>query len=546
MTMDYLPSAHDLVFHLFRTEGIAEGFAQGQGVVRIQTSQLGGAGYPVSIMYGDILLYPVALLRHLGLPMVLCYQLYVVLINILAAILAYHTARTIAQSRGIALLACSIWTLSPYRLTDVYVRASVGEYTALSFIPAIILGLYFIFYATEDTTKRPWLWLAVGVSGVVLSHIISVLIVTIAVVIPFIVLLIKRHDRFVWSQLIKSLLRILGISLFFLIPFLDYYSMNNLAVTQISADTSRSAAAQAAVEPGQLFELFPIFSGLIAPVQAGVSDDLPLTLGWSLISGVLLALFICAHAKWNDKTTRNNILVINLTCIVIAIGILYMSSVFFPWQRTLPLGNQIIALLASIQFPWRLIGAVDTLLLIPLCIGFAYLERSKSFHALGHIVLTALLAFSLIEGATATGSFLNHASAIPPFSTATSDAGTLGVMNGEYLPAGTNRDQLVKDIANNKYPQTQNATMKEFAKSGTTITVWATANPGGSIDLPLLYYPNYKLQGVGNSRASIKCGDNNMLRITFPHEFNGELTVRFEEPLSWKCATWISIKQYWE
>lgn len=169
-------------------------------------------------MYGDILLYPVALLRHLGLPMVLCYQLYVVLINILTAVLAYHTARTIAQSRGIALLACSIWTLSPYRLTDVYVRASVGEYTALSFIPAIILGLYFIFYATEDTTKRPWLWLAVGASGVVLSHIISVLIVTIAVVIPFIVLLIKRHDRFVWSQLIKSLLRILGISLFFSYP----------------------------------------------------------------------------------------------------------------------------------------------------------------------------------------------------------------------------------------------------------------------------------------------------------------------------------------
>lgn len=44
MMMDYLPSAHDLVFHLFRIEGIAEGFAQGQGVVRIQTSQLGGAG----------------------------------------------------------------------------------------------------------------------------------------------------------------------------------------------------------------------------------------------------------------------------------------------------------------------------------------------------------------------------------------------------------------------------------------------------------------------------------------------------------------------
>lgn len=55
--MSYLPVAttgHDLIFHLYRIEGIAQGLIEGQFPVRMQTVQAAGYGYPVSIMYGDI------------------------------------------------------------------------------------------------------------------------------------------------------------------------------------------------------------------------------------------------------------------------------------------------------------------------------------------------------------------------------------------------------------------------------------------------------------------------------------------------------------
>ena len=91
--MDYLPAGHDLVFHLYRIEGIAEGIRQGQGIVRLQSSQLNGFGYPVSIMYGDIFLYPVAFLRLLGLSVISCYRVYVFVINSITMILAYVVAK---------------------------------------------------------------------------------------------------------------------------------------------------------------------------------------------------------------------------------------------------------------------------------------------------------------------------------------------------------------------------------------------------------------------------------------------------------------------
>ena len=76
--MSYLPVAttgHDLIFHLYRIEGIAQGLIEGQFPVRMQTVQAAGYGYPVSIMYGDIFLYPVALLVILGMSINNAYNL---------------------------------------------------------------------------------------------------------------------------------------------------------------------------------------------------------------------------------------------------------------------------------------------------------------------------------------------------------------------------------------------------------------------------------------------------------------------------------------
>lgn len=137
------PAHHDLIFHLYRIDGLAEGLKSGQFPVRFQGTQLNGLMYPVSIMYGDLFLYFPAILRCMGLSVYTAYKAYMVVVNAFCAVTTYIVFRRMFQSRAIGVLASCLWTLSAYRLfTDTWLRSAVGEYTALAFLPMIIYGLY--------------------------------------------------------------------------------------------------------------------------------------------------------------------------------------------------------------------------------------------------------------------------------------------------------------------------------------------------------------------------------------------------------------------
>ena len=64
------------------------------------------------------------------------------------AIIAYYSFGKITASRKLGLLGAALYTLSCYRLVCTYIRASVGEYTAITFLPLVLVGLYNI-YTTE-------------------------------------------------------------------------------------------------------------------------------------------------------------------------------------------------------------------------------------------------------------------------------------------------------------------------------------------------------------------------------------------------------------
>ena len=71
---EYILYGHDLIFHLFRIEGLAEGLKAGSFPVRIQPGWFNGWGYPVSVMYGEgLLLFP-SVLRILGVSVQNAYN----------------------------------------------------------------------------------------------------------------------------------------------------------------------------------------------------------------------------------------------------------------------------------------------------------------------------------------------------------------------------------------------------------------------------------------------------------------------------------------
>ena len=534
--MDFLPSGHDLVFHLYRIEGIAQGIKQGQGIVRLQFSQLDGFGYPVSVMYGDVLLYPVAFLRVLGLSVESCYRVYVLAVNSMTIVITYFVAKRISQSRSISLLACSLWTFSPYRLECVYLRASLGEYTALMFIPIIIMGLYYLFIASPENQARnaAFIWLSLGATGIIVTHILSVILVVVALAIPFIGGLIVRHNQYVFMQLALSLLVVAALSSFFLIPFIDYYLTMPMSVTDISAAQSRVNAAQHAVEPAQLFTLFSQMAGGSNSVNLGINGEMPLAVGWSIWLSVALFVFAFVISKKKAKFMIPTVLL----CTALVIG--WMTTVFFPWQRHLPFGNSIISFISSIQFPWRFIGPLTALLVIIGCCGVV-LIRQTEFKVIAPICVAILIGLSMIEGGFAITTFLNSSAPIWSFSISASDPATLGIMNGEYLPADVNRERLIASIQSGNYPATDGTTLEKYEENGTSVTLFVdSSTEGGTVDLPLLWYKYYQVQTTSGQICHMSAGPNGVIRLTMPQGFSDTVLVSFVEPMSWTASAWIS------
>ncbi len=78
-TVSGIHRGDDLTYHLLRIDGIAEELANGHFPVYMQSIWLNGYGSPVSMYYGDFLLYFPAVLRLLGFSFNISYKLYVIM-----------------------------------------------------------------------------------------------------------------------------------------------------------------------------------------------------------------------------------------------------------------------------------------------------------------------------------------------------------------------------------------------------------------------------------------------------------------------------------
>ncbi|MCR5716460.1 MAG: hypothetical protein K6G23_06430, partial [Lachnospiraceae bacterium] len=120
--VNYTQMTDDVRFHLLRIAGLADAWKAGDFPARMQPTWLEGMGYPVSIMYGDIFLWPAALLHLIGFDVALCYKIYIVMINLLAEGLAYLSFRSIWKRYSVALIGTGIYLLAQYRLYNIYMR----------------------------------------------------------------------------------------------------------------------------------------------------------------------------------------------------------------------------------------------------------------------------------------------------------------------------------------------------------------------------------------------------------------------------------------
>lgn len=125
--LGYLTNAHDLSIHLARIEGLKAGLLAGQFPVRMDPALLDDRGYPFSLMYADLLLYPAAVLRILGFSLQAVYKLYVAAITLATALVTRYVLRKMLGSEQLALLGTALYVLSFYRLINVLCGAPWGN-----------------------------------------------------------------------------------------------------------------------------------------------------------------------------------------------------------------------------------------------------------------------------------------------------------------------------------------------------------------------------------------------------------------------------------
>ena len=538
--LSYTPyhPGHDTVFHLYRIDGIAKGLAEGQFPVMMQSSQIAGYGYPVSICYGDLFLYFPALLRLLGFSMHAAYALFIMAINGLCAITTYITFKRMFGKRGIGILACALWTLSPYRLAiDTYLRSAVGEFISLSMFPAVLYGIYsMIWYRSPNASKNGWIWCAAGVCGVVYSHILSVLMGVITFLPMLAFELVKKRDPIILRNVILAVVATLGLSLAFAIPFLDFYSGMEMKVNTQDPSFKQALASANALQPAQLFELFPEVSN--GSVAGKTIDEMPYGIGWSLLSAIPLWGTVMAMKSTHRHRSDNAYLLGSFVLLQIAV-LMWMTTVYFPWGfDSNPIGQTFISLLATIQFPWRLVGPISFMLLLLMCLGLNRIQCSPLRRATSSIII-CIIGLSLIECGFGVTSFLRHSQAVDEHYV---NHDAHGVMGGEYLPkdfdvATTTRQD---DEAIVSTPG-----IAAIPKDGNTVTSYSihVENKGraGSLVIPLIKYPHYHAKTESGDELAIDASDDGLIQIAIPERYAGTINIAFTPPFSWRAAQVSSL-----
>lgn len=168
-------AGHDTNFHIYRIIEIKNNLINGRFFYPIYTNLVDGYGYASPLFYSDIFLYVPAVLCCLGMNITISYEIFLFFVAFLSIISMYFCTLGIGKNKKCAVFASFLYAFSSYRFVDIFDRGSLGEILCFIFIPIAIYGLWNIIY---DNNKKYYL-LFIGMSGVILSHVITTYLVVI-------------------------------------------------------------------------------------------------------------------------------------------------------------------------------------------------------------------------------------------------------------------------------------------------------------------------------------------------------------------------------
>lgn len=522
----------DLTYHLQRIEGVKDGLLSGQFPVRLEPRWVYDHGYANGIFYCNALLYFPALLRMIGFTVTESYGIYCIILNFATVWIAWFCFGRIFEDDTIGLLCSGLYTLSIFRIYKLVITGAVGEGSAYTFFPLIAYGLYLVF-ATDPhgkKYKKSWLPLAIGYAGLIQTHVLTCEITEFLTILICLVCLRKIFCLPTFLELFKGALAALGLSLWYLIPFLDYYLTQDVHIKHISARTIQDRGL---LLPQLAFQFWR--SGLNTPQgDNGMQYSHPVGVGLIPILGLLVFAAMAFCGVWRDVRDSRT----KTACTAASFGalLLLMSLNRFPWDKIQNIHPVTASLVSSLQFPNRFLGW-GTACLVIVC-GFLlwyWKDRRSVLFPMSMLVLVIGIATSYLFLMDSVDREQDY------FDLYNQESMGFGYISGaEYLIEGTDQTQLT--FADPKGEES--VTIFSYQKKGLRAEL-ECANAAGRaayIELPILLYKGYRaINKTTNTPLTIDDSENHTLRLWLPADYEGSVCIDFVEPLYWRLGELVSL-----
>lgn len=528
---DGMVSGADLTYHLQRIEGVKDGLLTGQFPVRLEPRWVFDHGYANGIFYCNLLLYFPALLRMAGFTVTESYLLYCIALNLATAAIAWYSFGKMFRDDVIGLACSGLYTLSIFRVYRLLGTGAVGEGSAFTFFPLVLYGIYLVFEGKKEERefRNSWIVLGLGYAGLVQTHVLSCEITALMTILLCLVYLPRLFEKERFLQCVKGAFFALGLSLWYLVPFLDYYFTQDVRIRHASARTIQERGVTFVQE----FQTFWNFHDTAASTTERMQYTHSVGPGLFLIAGVfLLFLLLFLEVIPRGKETEKSFAVrsAGLGCLA-----LWMATDTFPWDKLQTISPAAATLVSSLQFPYRFIGWGMTFLVVVAGYLLHFFRRDhKMFYRMGLVVALAAVATSYIylidaeDEATNASHLYNQESM------------GFGYISGEeYLIYGT--DSTKFSFAK---PQAEDGIgISEYEKRGLRATFFCenSLDTQGTVKLPILLYKGYNASGDGGERLEITDDGSHLLGVNVPAGYSGRITVKFTEPWYWRAAELITF-----
>ena len=466
---------HDGIIHLFRTQGVYENIVNFDAFNRIYYNMANGIGYGWGIFYPPLSAIIPALFMCCGFSLFTAEKLFIIVSSIFAGIFAYKFFMELYENKFCAMLVAILYILSPYKMNQALIRGAMGEVLVFTFLPLVFLGLTKIL---NNQGKYKY-YFVIGMTGIIYSHVISIIYTTIFGVLFLILNYKKLFKKKVIIDLILSSAIIIILSLPIIVPMLQHQTSNNYIISGIKTDVRDRV-----VHPGQL--IGSSFESKDVENTSYYSNEKEMNYMIGLPFIVILLVLPFMYKKIKENNGIKNIVVYGLL-LIISIFMMVFPGI---WNR--------LTILDTIQYPWRIL--LYSVLFISVISGYVIeqLLKKENMYTIFIVIVSYSLLFAFMIGINVK--FAKTLSSEFDFAnqklSQDADYGTLSFSLGyahEYLPNSMTTETIVKK-ENRVDVISGDAEIIESHREKNEISININNNEENTkVELPIIYYEGYDI-----------------------------------------------------